>query len=400
MRVRKKTMSKKTTLPSHALIVTEYGEFRQLVRAFAEGHHEVMTVIGDPGVGKSEIVRRIMQQVHGGIRWGMVKGKHSPLKLYEKLYRFRLLPLVLDDLDALFQNADNTTLLKCIGDTSPVKRAEWGSNHPAFTKRENPLPTSFESISQVCIIANAWETVNKNIAAIHDRGLLVLFRPTALEVHMEIARAGWFNDEEVFTFIGRNLFLVSQPSFRFYNTARNHKAAGLDWRGLTLRTMESEAAPKLILVARLLASSEYDEHKASEAAREQAFEAMDGGSRATYHRYKRELLKRRGHLNLADVQAVQLQPARPDLHLLAAMDRRRQLEELRDQDSPQLALRESAQLDGTLSDALSDQSLQGDASARLDQLRKSLERAVKRENYELAATLRDEIRRVENNRKS
>ena len=37
-----------------------------------------------------------------------------------------------------------------------------------------------------------------------------------MEVHREIAEGGWFDDEDVFNFIGRNLFLVTLPSFRFY----------------------------------------------------------------------------------------------------------------------------------------------------------------------------------------
>jgi hypothetical protein len=323
-------MAKQKLLPDHALIVTEYDELRQLVSAFAQGHHELMTIVGNGGVGKSELVTRIMLAILATDKWAMIKGKHSPLDLYQKLLQHALVPLVFDDLDGLFLKPDNVALLKCVCDTTPVKVIEWGSTHPAFHKWEPPLPTRFESISRVLIIANEWQTLRNNVVALQDRGVLVIYRPNALEVHREIARAGWFDDSEVFDFLGRNLFLVTQPSFRLYITACNHKRAGLDWKSLILRTIESEADSKLVLVARLLADPHFDALKAPETARERAFRRLGGGSRATYHRYKSELLERRGDFDLAGAQAIALAPPQVDPHSLAIRERRRQLEELRD----------------------------------------------------------------------
>lgn len=323
-------MSKKKQFPEHALIVTEYDELRQLVRAFAGGHHELMTIVGDGGIGKSETVKRIMLAILGGGKWALIKGKHSPLDLYKKLLEHALQPLIFDDLDGLFLKSDNVALLKCVCDTTPVKVVEWGSTHLAFRKGEPPLPTRFESISRVLIIGNEWQTLRNNVVALQDRGVLVIFKPSALEVHREIARAGWFDDAEVFDFLGRNLFLVTQPSFRLYITARSHKQAGLDWRSLILRTIESEADAKLVLVARLLADPRFDTLKAPETARERAFQRQGGGSRATYHRYKGELLERRGDFDLDAARVVVLEPPQADAYTAALVERRRQLEELRD----------------------------------------------------------------------
>ncbi len=323
-------MSKRSSLPRHCLVVRTYDELRKLVRAFASGAYELLTIIGDPGVGKSEIVKRILQETLGAMRWGLIKGKHTPLDLYERLYAFRSILVVLDDLDDLLQKKENVMLLKCLCDTQPVKRVEWGSRHAAFTSGQ--LPKSFESISRVCLICNDWDVLNRNIAAVHDRGLVICFQPSAVELHRELAQGHWFDDEEVFQFIGRNLYLLTAPSFRFYKTAREHKKAGLDWQGLTLRTIETEADPKLILVARLLADPQYDNLPTPEAARILAFRNHDdGGARATYHRHKNELLARRGEFNAGEVDAIQLQPCKLDLHYLAQLDRRQQIEQMRDQ---------------------------------------------------------------------
>lgn len=191
----------------------------------------------------------------------------------------------------------------------------------------------------------------------------------------------WFDDEEVFAFIGRHLHLIAAPSFRFYQTARDHRRAGLDWKALTLRTIEADLDPKLILVARLLADTQYDMQPAPEAARAQAFEAMGGGSRATYHRFKAQLLARRGDVNPQAVEAIKLQPCRPDLIYLAQLNRREQLEQMRREDTGENRERKEER-----PPAVSD---------NLSHLRQALDAAIRKEDYEQAARLRDEIRHLE-----
>ena len=315
-------------LPSHCLTVYTYQELRAIVLAFAGGAYQLLCIIGSPGVGKSETVARLMQAILGPLRWGLIKGKHSPLDLYERAHHFRTVPIVFDDLDDLLQKVENVMLLKCLCDTCPVKRLQWGSNHPMFSG--GSLPKSFEAISQVCLICNDWNALDRNIGAVYDRGVVINFRPSVLEVHREIAQAGWFDDEEVFTFIGQNLFLITEPSFRFYQIARDHKRAGLDWKSLVLRTIEANTDPKMILVARLLADAQYEGLSTPETAREQGFKDAVGGSRATYHRVKAELLAKRGAIDRAVVEAVKLQSYRPDLRYLAMLDRRQQLEQMRE----------------------------------------------------------------------
>ena len=86
-----------------------------------------------------------------------------------------------------------------------------------------------------------------------------------------------------------------------------------------------------MLVARLLADPYFDTLKAPEAARERAFRSQCGGSRATYHRYKGRLLERRGGFDMEAARAVVLEPPQVDLHTIAMAERRRELEELRDE---------------------------------------------------------------------
>ena len=63
-----------------------------------------------------------------------VKGKHTPLDLYTRLHGFRPVPVVFDDLDDLIRKPENVMMLKCICETSPVKRVEWEADMPPSPK--------------------------------------------------------------------------------------------------------------------------------------------------------------------------------------------------------------------------------------------------------------------------
>lgn len=387
-------MVRNLIMPPHALHVTEYDEFRSLVQAFAAGFYQLMTVIGSGGLGKSETVVRMMQEIHRAGGWGLIKGKHTPYDLYRKLYDFRRDPIVLDDLDGLLKSADNTAMLKCVAETKPLKRVEWGSARSSCKESGPSAPPSFDSISRVCILANEWTPLNRNITALHDRGVLILFRPTALEIHKEVGRGGWFTDEEVFRFIGEHLDMMANPSFRFYITATDHKRSGLDWRSLVLRTMESSADPGLILVARLLTDPHFDLLSAPEAAREQAFKEACGESRATYHRHKKALMERRGQVDLAEIASIELAPYRPDFHTLAMLERREQLEGERFPSDPIDHLPANPVVDGANGSPNRHMDVGEVQDSLLARLRLEMNRAVAREDYEVAARLRDEISKL------
>jgi hypothetical protein len=383
-------MAANSNHPAHALLVKEYREFRQIVEAHAARHYNMLTIIGPPGVGKSEIIRRAMQSVHGSGRWGSIRGKITPLDLYSQLYKYRLHPLVLDDLDDLLAKPDNTALLKAVCDSQLVKRVEWRSNHHFFSRGE--LPQEFISISRICMIANDLNALNKNVAALHDRSVVVQFQPSAIAIHQEVATGGWFGDAEVFDFVGRHLHLMSAPSFRFYLTAMEHKRAGLDWRTLTRRTIESSIDPALMLVAILAVDPAFDHLPAPETAREQEFRKRSGLSRATYFRYKQSLQSSLGSLDVQAAAKMTLSPYKPDLQALSQQEYREHLENLR----------EELKVAGTEDDSEATTEGKNDPTSlsvhTLKQLERMLDQAVQHEDFERAAQLRDEILRRQGDR--
>jgi hypothetical protein len=177
-----------------------------------------------------------------------------------------------------YSNREGVRLLKSLTQTELQKSVSWHTDAATLAREE--IPREFRTSSRVAIITNEWKTLNRNVAALQDRGHLVIFEPSSLEVHRRTA--DWFWDREIFDFIGERLHLISEPSMRHYVAAWELKQAGIDWRSLVLSRCLSG---KALLVAQLKASPDY----ASEAERVRAFVARGGGSRATYFNLSKRL---------------------------------------------------------------------------------------------------------------
>src|SRR4029077_19164946 len=111
------------------------------------------------------------------------------------------------------------------------------------------------------IISNGWKTLNKNVAALQDRGHVLLFQPGAAEVHAQAGK--WFDDPEIYEWFAANLHRGREPSVRHYVRAKELKAARRNWSEVLA---EEPDTPRARLVAALLKSAAY----ASTAARVQA----------------------------------------------------------------------------------------------------------------------------------
>ena len=64
------------------------------------------------------------------------------------------------------------------------------------------IPREFVTRSRVVIIANDWQTLDQNVAALQDRGHVLLFQPGAAEVHRKAGT--WFDDPEVYEWFAAN----------------------------------------------------------------------------------------------------------------------------------------------------------------------------------------------------
>jgi hypothetical protein len=246
---------------------------QEYVRAFAAGHLNLLMIFGPPGVGKS---RSVCHAIGSNVCW--IGGQATPFGIYLQAYEHRHETIVLDDVDRLYADRLGIRLLKALAQTERTKTVCWQTGAP--TLKTCGIPRQFTTTSRVALVGNDWKTLNADVAALEDRGHLLLFEPSPLEVHRQAAR--WFWDQEIFDFVADHLHLTGQHSLRIYHNAWELKQAGLNWRqGVLSRCLTGVA----LAVAKLKADPAF----ASEDERVRAFVQSGAGCRASYFRYAQKL---------------------------------------------------------------------------------------------------------------
>ena len=175
------------------LHLTTYERLEQYLQAFAQGHFHLLILVGAGGLAKSRSVRPVL---NGQACW--IEGNATPFGMYAKLYKHRDSFIVIDDVDALYADRSGVRLLKCLCQTEEEKSVAWHSD--ARSLERQGMPREFTTKSRVVIISNDWRTLNKNVAALQDRGHVLLFQPGAAEVHAQAK--SWFDDEEIYQWFG------------------------------------------------------------------------------------------------------------------------------------------------------------------------------------------------------
>ena len=260
-------------VPHKALKITTYQRLDDYLSAFAQGHFNLLVLVGTGGLAKSRSVRAVL-----GGKGCWIEGNATAFGMYAKLYKHRDEFVVIDDVDALYADRSGVRLLKCLCQTEEVKAMAWHSD--ARSLERQGIPREFATTSRVIIICNDWKTLNTNVSALQDRGHVLLFQPSPAEVHAQAGK--WFDDPEIYAWFTANLQRVREPSLRHYVRAKELKAAGMDWTGVLA---VEEANSRARLVSEILASTTYDSTK----ARVQAFVAQRGGCRATFFNHRRRL---------------------------------------------------------------------------------------------------------------
>jgi hypothetical protein len=200
--------------------------------------------------------------------------------MYEKLYRHRGSFVVIDDVDSLYADKAGIRLLKCLCQTEEEKSVAWHTDARSLEK--HGVPREFTTTSRVIIICNDWKTLNCNVTALQDRGHVLVFQPSAAEVHRKAGE--WFKhrEPEIYEWFGKNLHRMVQPSFRHYVRAGELKAAGMVWTEV-LELEEDNGRARL--AAEILASDIYQ----TTMDKVRAFVHRGGGCRATYFNHVRRL---------------------------------------------------------------------------------------------------------------
>ena len=276
-------------LPVDVIDIITYEEFHQYMVKFAEGELGLVLLLGRPGTGKTETVKRVVgfdeEETHrqgqggAGRRVLYVEGHAQPFGLYGQLWEHRDCPVILDDLDRLYGKPECVRLLKPLCSNRHAKRITWYTN---ATLGSGGLPSSFITTSNVILIANEWRSLNANVQALEDRAIIIHFAPTNVEVHRQVAT--WFDDQEVFDFVGRYLGCVPHISMRHYEKGSMLRGAKIaDWKNRLLQMILPDK--RMAVVAAL----QVDPELGSDKERVDRFVQETGQSRPTYYRLKQDL---------------------------------------------------------------------------------------------------------------
>lgn len=275
--------SRSPSVPREVIRLTAYEHLDLYLSKFARGELGLVLLLGRHGTGKSETVRRVLSSpVHTGKRDGRllyVEGHMQPFGLYRQLWEFRDQLVVLDDLDRLYADQDCVRLLKPLCNTVRQKHLSWLTN---VTANDRSLPSSFTTSSSVILICNEWKSLNPNVRALEDRAIILHFCPDNAAVHRKVQE--WFEDREVYDFLGKLLPLIPEISMRHYCKGAHLRRAGLtDWRRSLLQMVLPDARKAAVVAV------QNDPALTTEEQRVAEFVSITGASRATYFRAKASL---------------------------------------------------------------------------------------------------------------
>jgi len=166
----------------------------KFTRMIAKGDAFAFLICGDPGVGKSYMVEKTLNEFPS-LQWDSYGGDISPIGLYKKLFENREGVVVFDDIDAVFDNKIAANILKTALNSKDVRKISYlKRNHELFEShgmsddqmfsryiREQKYPNSFVYDGGCIFISNnTKEDIN---SAVRDRSIAEIeIRFTLLEM--------------------------------------------------------------------------------------------------------------------------------------------------------------------------------------------------------------------------
>lgn len=270
--------------------VTTYSDMNRWFDSFLRPKGlPLLFVVGDPGLSKSHYVKSNLDEEHAYLKAGQL----TAFQLYKLLYRYRNKAIILDDIDAVLRNPMVAGTLKMLCETDDEARTvAWFGTESQLKvrkgKRVVKVPQEFTTTSRVLLICNDWDLLAKQMEALLDRSVVVFFDPGNVEIHTRNV-AAWFDDKEIYRFIGQHLDIIPKLSVRHYVTSAKLKEQGLDWRSVLLHTWEQERDAKKVDPLHVLRDLLLDDSFETDAERIEAFKDRTGLGRRSYFNYKKKM---------------------------------------------------------------------------------------------------------------
>jgi hypothetical protein len=280
------------------MIIKTYKELSFFVNMFKNGHADLLIIESRGGLGKSRLAEEILKDKI----YLKILSHITPMQLYIMGFKFRDLPILIDDVDCLLYNEQNISLLKMFCETREVKRVSWLSTCGIL--REQGVPLSYETKSKVLILTNDFRVLSKKLGALQDRGWYIQFNPTDEKILNKIKEIKGYcdfnlnNDEinKVYDLIEKysSFCKFSLRSFvKGLSLFKHCKNMKTDWRDILLHEMKVNS--KLILIGKCI-----DSHN-SDKERIKMWEDS-GFSRRSFYDYKTKFLQKCRHISKTPAQ--------------------------------------------------------------------------------------------------
>lgn len=195
------------------MIIKKYKELKEYFEMFKKQNCDLLIVMSKAGYGKTSILKEVM----GKEDYVFINTHSTPLRTYLGLYEKKDMPVVFDDLDAVFHSSIMTSLLKSLADTSGIKELHYNSTSSLL----GSAPETFKTTSNVCLLVNEFNVHDETLKPLIDRGFFIEFCPSKEELLKkikEISESQSITDSEkcVYEFMEQNYLKIDNLSLRTY----------------------------------------------------------------------------------------------------------------------------------------------------------------------------------------
>jgi hypothetical protein len=208
-----------------------------MVQGVVKGIYPSLIIVGRGGTGKSTVVRKHFPEndeldppANSKVGAFWKKGRISPVKFYEHLYRWQNRTIVLDDAPGLAKNLALAGLLRQLCETETKRRISWDTQNA--TMEDKGIATSFLTTSRFIMITNRWMDRHDEVEALETRCPIIKYDPSVSLIHEKAKSLGY--DKEVVAFVGKAIKdeKVHHLNFRDYINACRRKANGDEWKAI------------------------------------------------------------------------------------------------------------------------------------------------------------------------
>ena len=272
------------------MIINNYSDLAFFLNTFKNGNSDLLIIESKGGLGKSRLIESIMKEEP----YLRILSHITPMQMFILGYKYRDLPIIIDDVDGLLNNDETISLLKMFCETINSKEIAWLTTHNLLNQMH--VPMRYETKSKVCILTNDFKELTKKISALKDRGWHIQFEPTneeilskIKEIMSDVCKELTYEEKlEVFNLIkdySKSCDFSLRTFVKGVQLCKECKDKGIDWKKILLTDLKIN--PKLILINNIL-DGYREENKRIEVWESQGF------SKRSYYDYKNLLTNQRG----------------------------------------------------------------------------------------------------------